>query len=100
MPWVQGNVATRNLNLWEQNGVEYVFYDQGPAPSYRETEQSFSLRWPLWYVASKGMWDDSLTGEQILYDACRKLYGAAADEMFTYYKALADSCLLYTSRCV
>ena len=91
VPFVQGNVATRNQALWEQNGVEYVFYDQGPAASYRETEQSFSLRWPLWYVASKGMWDGSLSGEQILYDACRKLYGAAADEMFTYYKALADS---------
>ncbi len=37
------------------------------------------------------MWDGSLTGEQILYDSCRKLYGTAADEMYWYYKALADS---------
>ena len=91
VPWVQGNVATRNQALWKQNGVEYVFYDQGPLAGYRETEKSFPLRWPLWYVASKGMWDGSLTGEQILYDACIKLYGSAAGEMFGYYKALADS---------
>ena len=91
IPWVQGNVATRNQALWRQNGVEYVFYDQGPWSGYHETEESFPLRWPLWFVASKGMWDESLTGEQILYDACLKLYGDAAQEMYFYYKALADA---------
>lgn len=91
VPWVQGNVATRNQALWKANGVSYVFYDQGPAESYRESGESFPLRWPLWYVAAKGMWDGSLTGEQILYDACLRLYGEAADKMFFYYKALADS---------
>ena len=91
LPWVQGNVATRNQALWKQNGVEYVFYDQGPWSGYHETEESYPLRWPLWYVAAKGMWDGSLTGEQILYDSCRKLYGSAAEEMYDYYKALADT---------
>ena len=91
VPWVQGNVATRNQALWKQNGVEYVFYDQGPWSGYHETDESYPLRWPLWFVSSKGMWDDSLTGEQILYDACRKLYGSAAEEMYRYYKALADA---------
>lgn len=91
IPWVQGNVATRNQALWKKNGVEYIYYDQGPQPAYRETEASFPLRWPLWYVSSKAMWDGSLTGEQILLDACRKLYENAANEMFKYYKALADS---------
>ena len=91
VPWVQGNVATRNQALWKQNGVEYVFYDQGPWSGYHETEESYPLRWPLWYVAAKGMWDGSLTGEQILYDSCRKLYGSAAEEMYDYYKALADT---------
>lgn len=37
------------------------------------------------------MWDGSLTGEDILMDACQKLFGNAANEMFAYYKALADS---------
>ncbi|HIW72862.1 MAG TPA: DUF4838 domain-containing protein [Firmicutes bacterium] len=91
IPWVQGNVATRNQALWKENGVSYVFYDHGPLASYRETAESFPLRWPLWYVAAKGCWDDSLTGEQLLLDACHKLYGSAAEAMFLYYKALADS---------
>ena len=91
VPWVQGSVATRNHALWKQNGAEYVFYDQGPASWHRETDESYPLRWPLWFVAAKGMWDGSLTGEQILYDSCRKLYGSAAEEMYDYYKALADT---------
>ncbi|MDD4545668.1 MAG: DUF4838 domain-containing protein [Oscillospiraceae bacterium] len=91
IPWVQGNVATRNQKLWKSNGVEYVYVDQGPHSAYRETEDSFTLRWPLWYVASKGMWDSSMTGEQILQDACNRLFGNASNEMFKYYKALADS---------
>ena len=91
IPWVQGNVATRNQALWKENGASYIYYDQGPSPTYRENRASFALRWPLWYVSSKAMWDDSLSGEEILMDACRKLFCTAAQEMFLYYKALADS---------
>lgn len=91
IPWVQGNVATRNQKLWKDNGASYIYYDQGPSSTYRENRASFALRWPLWYVSSKGMWDSSLTGEEILMDACQKLFGNAANEMFVYYKALADS---------
>ncbi len=91
IPWVQGNVATRNQKLWKDNGASYIYYDQGPSSTYRETRASFALRWPLWYVSSKAMWDGSLSGEEILMDACQKLFGAAAQEMFNYYKALADS---------
>lgn len=91
IPWVQGNVSTRNQKLWKDLGVSYIYYDQGPSPTYHETEKSFAVRWPLWYVSSKGMWDSSLTGEQILRDACNKLFGCASAEMFAYYKALADS---------
>jgi hypothetical protein len=36
------------------------------------------------------MWDDVVDGETLLYDACQKLYGEAADEMFLYYRTLAD----------
>ncbi|HOB37310.1 MAG TPA: DUF4838 domain-containing protein [Candidatus Avimonas sp.] len=91
IPWVQGNVSTRNQKLWKQQGASYIYYDQGPSAAYRETEKSFELRWPLWYVSAKGMWDGSLTGEEILADACNKLFGNAAKEMLAYYKALADS---------
>ncbi len=99
IPWVQGDVATRDIEVWESLGVKYVFYDQGPLAGYNEDESSFSLRWPLWYVSSKAMWTDEMTGEEILKDACSKLYGPAADAMFDYYKALADcseNCTAYS----
>lgn len=91
IPWVQGNVAINDQNFWKSNGASYVFYDQGPLNAYWEYENSLPLRWPLWYVAAKGCWDASLTGDQILKDACDKLYGKASDAMFAYYKALANA---------
>lgn len=91
IPWVQGNVAIEDQNYWKSNGVSYVFYDQGPHQAYREYEASLPLRWPLWYVAAKGAWDSSLTGDEILQDACNKLFGKGADAMFAYYKALANA---------
>ena len=91
IPWVQGNVAIEDQNYWKKNGAQYVFYDQGPLAAYRETEASLPLRWPLWYVAAKGMWEPNMTGDQILQDACNKLYGKGADAMLSYYKALADA---------
>ncbi len=76
---MQGRVAIQNQQYWKSIGADYIYYDQGPLPGYYETQDDYDLRWPLWYVASKGMWDASLTSEQILKDACRKLYGSAAD---------------------
>ena len=46
------------------------------------------------------MWDASLTSEQILKDACRKLYGSAADAMYGYYKCLEDISAECTARSV
>ena len=91
VPWVQGNVAINDQNYWKSRGAMYVFYDHGPLPGYREGSSSFALRWPLWYVAAKGSWDASLTGDDILKDACDKLYGKAGNAMFRYYRALADA---------
>ncbi|MDD4124644.1 MAG: DUF4838 domain-containing protein [Eubacteriales bacterium] len=99
VPWVQGNVATRNQDLWEELGVKYIFYDQGPAEGYLEDESSIALRWPLWYVASRAMWGTDMTGEELLKDACCKLFGSAADAMFEYYQKLAyasESCESYS----
>lgn len=90
LPWVQGDVATRNQRFWHDKGATFVFYDQGPNDFYHDTEKSYPLRWPLWYVASKGMWDKDLTGTDILTDACKKLFEQAADVMLSYYLALAD----------
>ncbi len=90
VPWVQGNVATRNQDLWEQMGVEYIYYDHGPLAGYNEDDTAFDLRWPLWYVAARSMWGTEKTGEELLRDACDKLFGAAAGPMFEYYMKLAE----------
>ena len=52
---------------------------------------SFPLRWPLWYVANKGCWDQNSSGDQLLKDACDKLYGKGSDAMLAYYQALANA---------
>ena len=91
IPWVQGNVATDDHDYWKQNGVEYVFYDQGPLNGYREYASSTPLRWPLWYVAQRGCWTQGKNGQQLLAEACQKLYGNGANAMLAYYMALADA---------
>lgn len=91
VPWVQGDVAIDDQNFWKENGVKYVFYDQGPLNGYREFENSIPLRWPLWYVANKGCWDQDASGEDLLREACKKLYGKGADAMLQYYLALAEA---------
>jgi len=100
IPWVQGNVAIRNQKYWKSEGAKYIYYDHGPLSVYRETVDSYPLRWPLWYVAAKGMWDGSKTGDQILQDACEKLFGAGADVMFEYYHTLADISEKCTARSI
>lgn len=82
-PWVQGNTCTNNFDLFEELGAQEVYYDCDPG--------CFDVRWPLYYVAAKAMWEGEGDAETILYDACKKLFGAAADEMFLYYRHLADA---------
>ncbi|MHB1452660.1 MAG: DUF4838 domain-containing protein [Saccharofermentanales bacterium] len=100
VPWVQGDVITRNHRYWSEHGVSYIYNDQGPLDVFYEDSSSYSLRWPLWYVHAKGMWDKDLTGSDILFDACRKLYGSAADEMFSFYYCLADIARNCTARSI
>ena len=85
-PWVQGNVASRNIELFRELGVTRVFVDS----VYPQENMSMELRWPLYYTFAKVAYFGDMTGEEVLYDACQKLYGAAADEMFLYYRLLAD----------
>ena len=42
-------------------------------------------------MASRAKWCTQLTGEELLEDACDKLFGSAAGEMFEYYKKLAEA---------
>ncbi len=86
-----GDLATRNQRCFKDTlGARYIYYDQGPVESYHDTEASYPLRWPLWYVAAKGMWDSRPTASELLMDACKKLFGPAADLLFSYYSGLAD----------
>lgn len=100
IPWVQGDVITRNHRYWHDHGVAYIYNDQGPLDVFYEDDRSFPLRWPLWYVHAKGMWDKDLTGSDILYDACKKLYDEAADSMFSFYNCLADIARCSTARSI
>ncbi|MDD2361636.1 MAG: DUF4838 domain-containing protein [Oscillospiraceae bacterium] len=90
IPWVQGDVATRNQRCFKELGAQYIYYDQGPVDAYNDTQSSYPLRWPLWYVVAKGMWDMHITASEIIMEACKKLFEEAADLMFSYYSCLAD----------
>ena len=90
VPWVQGELMGRNLRCFDKLGAEYVYFDQGPVAPYNDTEESYPLRWPLWYLSAKSCWDGHETPSQLLLDACGKLFEAAGDMMFSYYSCLAD----------
>lgn len=84
LPWVAGETAARDLELWRAHGVEWVTYES--QTGYEENP--YPLRWPLFYVAAKRMWDPGLSADEILTDACQKLYGPAAQPMRRYYREL------------
>ena len=90
MPWYSGETALRNLRFWNRGGVKYVFYE-----SQGEHNGGFPIRWPQYYLAARGMWDPSLTADQIMAEACAKLYGAAAAPMRSYY-AVFERAMLAT----
>jgi len=84
LPWVAGETAARDLDLWHSLGVRWVTYESQTA--YEETP--YPLRWPLFYVAARRMWNAGLSADEILTDACAKLYGPAALPMRRYYREL------------
>ena len=86
-PWVQGNTISNMLDMWESMGMREIFVDCGSDPA--------DLRWPLFYAAARCMWERELDAEAVLYEACVKLFGAAADDMFLYYRHLADAAAQY-----
>ena len=91
MFWIQGEVFLDNLKWLKQNGTQYLCMDQGPNPAYERADGYMDIRWPLWYVSAKGMWDCNLSFEDILMPACKKLFGPAAADMYAFYKALNDA---------
>jgi hypothetical protein len=84
LPWVAGETAASDQDFWRSLGVTWVTYESQTAYE----EQAYPLRWPLFYVAAKRMWDASLSADAILTDACAKLFGSAAAPMRAYYAEL------------
>jgi len=82
-PWYSGETALCNLRYWHAGGVRFVTYE-----TKNERAGGFPLRWPLYYVAARGLWEPGLTCNQIMNEACEKLYGPAAENMFNYYHTL------------
>ena len=89
IPWYSGETALENLRYWQERDVRYLTYETG------YEYKPWPLRWPLFYVAARGMWDPKLTSEQIMTEACAKLYGPAAPDMLKFYqiieKAMIDT---------
>ena len=83
MPWYSGETALRNLRYWRNGGIRYVTYQSG-----MENGNGFPLRWPLYYIGARGLWNPDRTSAQIMGEACRKLYGPAAEPMQEFYATI------------
>jgi len=90
IPWYSGETALRNLRYWKQHDVQFISYESG-----YEHGNGFPIRWPLYYVGARGLWNPNLTAKQIMTEACDKLYGPAAHPMLKFYEivetAVADA---------
>ena len=94
--WIQGDVFLGNLKWFKDNGVEYLYVDQTSISSnpayydacYERTEDFMSLRWPLYYLSARSMWDCGLSFRDIMMPACKKLFGPAANDMYSFYALL------------
>lgn len=94
--WIQGDVFLGNLKWFKDQGVEYLYVDQTSIAKrpedydacYERTEDFMSLRWPLYYLSARSMWDCGLSFKDIMLPACQKLYGSAANDMYSFYYLL------------
>lgn len=89
--WVQGEVGFDNLKWFYENGVDFVYFDQGPNDSYERRNNAFPIRWPQWYCMAHACYNTSLKFDDVLLDACEKLYGNASSLMFEFYKAMEQA---------
>ncbi len=82
IPWYSGDTALRNLRYWKRGGVKYIYYENG------YESNPYPLRWPLYYIGSRGMWNPNTSAEKLMSEACKKLYGKAAKPMLNYYRTI------------
>lgn len=86
--WIQGDVFLGNLRWFKDNGVEYLYVDQTSLPYYEREEAFMDIRWPLYYLSARSMWDCGLSFRDVMMPACEKLYGPAAGDMYAFYDTL------------
>jgi hypothetical protein len=86
LPWVSTEVAFENLRYWHAKGVRWITYESQTA---YEDGDGYPRRWPLYYPAAAGMWDREAEPGQVLADACRTLYGPAAEAMTRFFSTAA-----------
>lgn len=94
--WVQGSVFLCNLCWFKDNGVEYLYVDQTSLPTrpedydacYERMDDFMDIRWPLYYISARSMWDCGLSFREMMLPACQKLYGPAANSMYSFYNSL------------
>ena len=83
VPWIPGETVLRNLRYWSHHAVKNLSVE-----TQYEHGNGFPLRWPLYYVGAKAFWNPELTAEQIMTEACKKLFGPAAPHMLAYYQTI------------
>lgn len=90
--WVPGKSFIDNARWLKEQGCKYIYIDQGPNGDYESNEfDCFELRWPMWYVSAKAMWNCNQSFEDIMMSACKRLCGDAAVAMYEFYEALTDA---------
>jgi len=86
MPWYPGDTSLKNLRYWKRSGVRFVTHENDEP--YKKKEDRLAMRWPVYYVGARGMWDVNVTAEQVMREACEKLYGPASEPMLGFYRVI------------
>ena len=86
VPWYSGETHLKNLRYWSNAGLGYVYYETS-----FERGTGFPLRWPLYYVGARGLWNPDLTARTIMSEACDKLFGRAAPHMLRFYELIENT---------
>lgn len=84
-PFIPGESALIDLRLWKKNQVEWIFYQSGDG----EKEENYPIRWPMYYTIAKGMENPDVSYEQLIKQACDKLFGPASETMAEFYIELS-----------
>ena len=88
LPWVSNSVVFKNLRYWRDQGVRWVSYESQVAYEYGN---GYPRRWPLYYLAARGMWNPDADPQEMLREACDRLYGPASESMMRYFTVADDA---------